>query len=53
MDEEISERFGVEFVAGGFPLKLPEVAVGVEDSGAEEILEEANEALAFGVVWEI
>lgn len=53
VDHEVSERLRVEFVAGGFSLNPPEVAVGVEDSPAEEFFEEANESVAFGVVVEV
>lgn len=52
VDDEVSERFGAELVAGCFTLHLPEVAVGVEDSVTQKILEEVDEAFSLGVVVE-
>lgn len=52
-EDEVAERFGVELVAGGFPLQLPEVAVGVEDALPQKVSEKANEAVAFRVVVEV
>ena len=52
MFDEFAERLSVEFVAGDLPLKLPSVAVGVEDSGAEEIGEVVNKDGALYIVGE-
>ena len=50
---EVSKRLRVELVARGLSLHLPDIAVGVEDSSAEEIVEEGNEPVAFWVVLEV
>jgi len=49
---KLAERLCVEFVAGDLPLELPRVAVGVEDSGAEEIGEGVDKGIALLVVGE-
>lgn len=46
MFDEIPQRLGVEFMAGDLSLKLPILAVGVEDSGAEEVREGGYERAA-------
>ena len=50
--DEFAERLCVEFVAGDLSLELPSVAVGVEDSRAEEIGEGADEGISLLVVGE-
>ncbi|OMO75821.1 chitin synthase 1 [Corchorus capsularis] len=53
VNDEMPERFGIELVTGCFPLNLPELAIRVEDSLAQKVLEKQTEAVAFGVVVEV
>ena len=51
--DEISQGFSVKLEAGDLALGFPEVAVGVEDSMAEEVFEIGDDFAAFRVALEV
>lgn len=51
--DEALKRLGVKFVAGDLALDGPEVAVDVEDSIAEELMEDVMKARTFDVIGEV
>lgn len=53
VDDEVTERFFVELVAGGLALPVPVIAVRIKDAVAKEVLKKGDGTLAFGVVGEV
>lgn len=52
-EDEGTDSFGGELETGSLALETPVVAVGVEDAGAEEVMEDGGEGGAFWVVVEV
>nr|GMD39896.1 chitin synthase 1 [Ipomoea batatas] len=50
---KIPERSGTKLIARSFPLGPPLIPVGIENTGAEEILEKRYKPVPFGVILEI
>lgn len=53
VSDEVSKRLGVKFITRDLALRGPEMAVGIKDSGAKELVKNGSVATALDVIGEV